>query len=1054
MRTHRVLKLMGRGFPFRWVLPGLLVLLVVSSTPVFAQSTATLQGTVTDPSGAVVPNAKIVVRNQGTGVGWNSETGGSGNFQVPSLPVGTYSIEVRAQGFQTRVIKDLRLEVGQTVVQNLQLEVGAISQEVVVSGTTPLVETATVTVGHVIDQHTVQDIPLNGRHFVDLGLLIPGSVTPPQNGFLTAPLRGQGSFQFNTAGNREDTVNYTINGINLNDMVQNQITFQPSINTVQEFKVNNSTFSAEYGRNSGAIALIATRSGANAFHGEAFEFVRNDNLDARNFFAKDIGAFHRNQFGGAIGGPIRRNKSFFFFTYEGLRQRQGITLNSGVLSGAQRASVTDPGIQKLVALLPTANATDAKGAPRFFGSAVAPVNIDQWTGDVNHTFTENERLHAYYAIQRDKRQEPVLQGNTIPNFGDTRQARRQIFTLNENHTFGPGLVNEARLGFNRIHITFTPNAQLNPTDFGIDSGISGPIGLPQIAVGGIGLNFGGPAGFPQGRGDLTAVLSDTATWLRGKHSLKIGGEFRRFYNNNFNGDTGALTFPDVKNFISGNATVFSITLGDRASSVSTTGAGIFVQDHFQWRRNLTLELGLRYDANTRPTEKHNRFVVFDPSTASLVRVGSGIGEVYDTNNKDFQPRLGFVWDPFKSGKTSVRGAYAILFEQPVTNMVIGLTANPPLATPVAFTGPGTVSIGNALTAAKAGGLAPSTVEHGFVNAYNQSWNLNIQREITSTFGVMVGYFGSKGTHLRISRNINQIASGVRPFPKLSATGPILPGSTLGNIATIDSGSNSNYNALWVAANKRLSHGLQFNASYTRSKSIDNNSLSSQGVVVQDSFGIRNDRGLSDFDARNRFVINWLYELPFRGRRLTEGWQLSSIIQAQGGNPVTILAGNPLAIPGTKIGGANIASFTGLGTIRPDLVGSIAMPRTATQWFVNSVCDPRGPGGCLAGTVFALPVSLVGGASVFHFGGLGRNTIIGPRFYNADFSILKNTRISEQTQIQFRAEFFDIFNHANFGQPGRVAQVGSTVFGVITNTRFPTGDSGSSRQIQFALKLIF
>jgi hypothetical protein len=942
--------------------------------------------------------------------------------------------------------------VSQTIVRNFQLKVGGGSETVTISGAdAPVIEQATVTVGQVINQKAVQEIPLNGRHFVELGLLIPGSVTPPQNGFLTAPLRGQGSFAFNTAGQREDTVNFMINGINLNDMVQNQITFQPSINTVQEFKVDNSTFSAEYGRNSGAIVNIATRSGTNEFHGELFEFLRNDALDARNFFdGAEPPPFKRNQFGGAIGGPIRHDRTFFFFSYEGLRQRQGLTLNSGVLSDQQRGQATDPVVRKLIEMLPHANSAVLVGGvlqPRFVGSGTAPVNLDQWTGDVNHILGKADRLHAYYAIQRDRRGEPTLQGNTVPGFGDTRKSRRQIFTLNETHLFGPNTVNEARFGFNRIHITFTPNLLLNPANLGINNGINEPIGIPQITVGGIGLNFGGPAGFPQGRGDTTAVVSDTLSHLRGRHSFKFGGEFRKFFNNNFSRNIGSFGFASVADFLAGRANSFNVTLGDVSSSIATGAVGFFAQDNLKWRPNLTLELGLRVDAFISPAERFDRFVNFNAGTGALERV-SDDNKIYH-NTSTLQPRIGFAWDPFGDGKTSVRGAYAIMADQPVTNLVTGTASNPPLATPLTFNG--AIRLDNAIAVARAAGLAPSAVDPEFDNAYVQSYNLNLQREITPSLGVMIGYFGSKGTHLRISRNLNQLRNGARPFPTISASSSILPGAAVGNIAQVTSGANSSYNALWVTANKRFSRGLQFNASYTWSKSIDYNSLSSQGVVVQNSNNIRGDRGLSDFDARHRFVANAIYELPFKGNRLVEGWQISTITQLQSGNPINILAGNPLAIPGTTIGALNIASFTGVATIRPDLIAPVQVIGKPTQWFSNVVCDPRDPRGCPAGAVFALPV---GPGNVFHFGSLGRNVIIGPDFKNVDFSVLKNTRITEDVRLQFRAEIFDVFNHANFGQPGRVAQVGSTSFGVITNTRFPTGDSGSSRQVQLALKLVF
>jgi hypothetical protein len=419
-----------------------------------------------------------------------------------------------------------------------------------------------------------------------------------------------------------------------------------------------------------------------------------------------------------------------------------------------------------------------------------------------------------------------------------------------------------------------------------------------------------------------------------------------------------------------------------------------------------------------PSERYDRFVAFDPRTVSLVRIGSGRDLIYKQNNKNFQPRLGFAWDPFGDGKTSVRAAYAILVDQPVTNVVTPTASNPPLATPLTFTG--AIRFDNAATVAGLAGLAPASVDSDFDNAYVQSWNLNLQREITPGLGLTVGYFGSKGTHLRISRNINQPINGVRPFANLSASSPIRPNAPLLNITEISSGANSSYNALWVTANKRLARGLQFNASYTFSKSIDYNSLNSQGVVVQNSYDPRNDRGLSDFDARHRFVINALYELPFSGNRLVEGWQLSSIVQLQSGNPVNLVTG--------------INTFTGVNnTLRPDLVGTITILEDPGRWFDTSA--------------FVAPTT-----PTTHFGSLGRNVVIGPGFQNVDFSVLKKTNITESLRAEFRAEIFDLFNHANFGQPGRI--VGTTNFGVITNTRFPTGDSGSSRQVQFALKLIF
>jgi len=1013
----------------------MLVAALLATSSALAQSTATLQGTVTDAKGAVLPNATVVVRSRSTSAERTTQTDTDGNYQIAALPVGVYTVEVRVQGFKTQVADQVTLEVAKTAVQNFQMDVGAISEQVLVSSDVPVIETATTSVGTVINQRTVQEIPLNGRHFVDLGLLIPGSVTPPQNGFLTAPLRGQGSFAFNTAGNREDTVNFMINGVNLNDMVQNQITFQPSINTVQEFKVDNSTFSAEYGRNSGAIVNIATRSGGNEYHGELFEFLRNDALDARNFFDARKPPFHRNQFGLNVGGPVHlphfgeggsglsyngKNRTFFFFSYEGLRQRQGLTLTSNVLTDAQRAAAVNATTLKLLPLIPRATSVDTviiNGVPtlvgRFAGSATAPVNIDQATGDVSHQFNNNDRIHGYYAFQRDFRGEPNLQGNTLPGFGDTRQSHRQIFTLNETHIFGPNLTNEARLGFNRINITFTPNLQVNPLDFNINEGISQPLGLPQISITGFNFNIGGPAGFPQGRSDTTVVLSDTLNYLRGSHSFKFGGEARRFYNNNFTLDTGQFAFPNVNSFLTGTANSFSLTIGDRSSAIIQDSYGAYAMDNFKVRPNVTLELGLRYDWNKTPTERYDRFVVFDPATRTLVRVGSGFDDVYQQNNKNFQPRLGVAWDPFNDGKTSVRAAYAVLADEPVTNVVTPVTSNPPLADPRTFSG--AITFQNAATVAAAAGLAPNNVDPDFHNPYVQSWNLNIQREVARDLAITIGYFGNKGTHLRISRNINQPLNGVRPFLRLASTGA--PGPLLNNIVQIEGTANSSYNALWLTANKRLSRGFQFNASYTFSKSIDYNSLNSQGVIVQNSYDLRNSRGLSDYDARHRLVFSGIYEAPFHGNQFVEGWQLGAIVQSQSGNPVNIVVNN--------------TTFTGINnTLRPDVTGPIQILGTPNRWFDIAP--------------FVVPVG--------HFGSLGRNVVIGPGFNNTDFSVIKRTKLTERQLIEFRWEVFDLFNHANFGQPGRV--VGTANFGQITNTRFATGDSGSSRQMQFALKYKF
>jgi hypothetical protein len=981
-----------------------------------AASYSKLTGRVVDPANRPAPGVQIVVRNIATLAERVVTTDSHGFYEVPALPAGIYSIQVRAQGFRPYTLEAVTIEVARVLVQNIRLELGDASQEITVHASSSFIDAATTSVGHVIDARSVQEIPLNGRHFLDLALLVPGSVTP-SNGFGTTPVRGLGTFAINTAGNREETVNYMVNGITLNDLIFSEILYQPSISAIQEFKIDNSTFSAEYGGSSGAIVNVATRSGGNAYHGELFDFLRNNKLDARNFFTFTSSApppFKRNQFGANLGGPIARGRTFFFGSYEALRQSQKVDLNSLVLSDAERASVTNSVVARLVELIPRANLIDSSGTPRFVGSATAPVTNDQWGLDVSHMIGPNDRLHGYYSYNLTETIEPALRGNTIPGFGYIQLPRRQLFSLNETHVFGPDRINEVRFGVNRISSTTRPRAAYNPADFGIRNGVNQPIGLPQIAVAGGALNFGGPSVFPSGRGDVTFVAGDTFSYLRGRHSLRIGGEYRQFLNNNFRLGTGMFNFVSVDAFIADNANSFSQTLGSQSSSLAQGAFGLFVQDNFKWRPNLTFELGLRYDWNLTPDERFGRFIVFDPSSSSLERLDQAGERIYRQNNRNVQPRVGFAWDPFGDGKTAVRAAYAVQVDQPMTNVVTAAAANPPIAIPLAVTG--SIRFENAIDLARAAGLAPATVDRRFGNAVMQSWNFNVQRQLVSGFGAMAGYFGSKGSRLILRRNINQPIDGVRPYPAVSQSSAILPGTPLGNITQAEGAGNSNYSALWVSASKPLTRGLQVNVSYVWSKSLDYNSQSTQGVVVQNSYNLRADRALSDFDTRHRLAVSALYTLPFRGHRLIDSWQLGVVFQAQCGNPVNIVTGNS-----TVTGVAN--------TLRPDVTGPIAILGSVDRWFDTSAFQ-------------AVP----------RFGSLGRNPIAGPGFHNADVSIVKVTAIGDRIRLHFRVELFDVFNHANFAQPGNV--VGTPGFGRITSTRFPTGESGSSRQAQLGVKVTF
>jgi len=1039
---------------------------LLAAAPALAQSTATLQGTVTDAQSAVMPGVSITIHNTATNQDRSVVTDAAGAYVAAALAPGSYEITAHIEGFQDQK-RQLDLGPAQTVALNLKLTVGALAENVTVTGASPLIDTATVSVGQVMAEKAVQEIPLNGRHFVDLGPLMPGGSTSPQNAGLSAPLRGQGSFSFMSAGNRETSVNMMVNGINLNDLSNSQVTFQPSINTVSEFKVDNSTFSAEYGRNSGAIVNVATRSGSNQLHGEAFDFYRDQKFDSRNYFnpaSLDASGnetpqskFNRKQFGFNLGGPVAKNRSFFFGSYEGLRHEQGVDLNSGTLTNAQRAAVTDPVAKNLLAYIPVAN--DLTGT-RAIGSPLAPVTIDQYTIDSRNNLRDNDDLHLYYAFQRDSRIESNAQGQTVAGYSDTRGGHRQIMTANETHVFSQALVNEVRAGYNRISINFDPNTLVDTNAIGINVGqTTMPIALPDITISGPGLRFGGPGGFPSGREVTTVAIGDTATYLRGNHIIKFGGEYRHVKHYNFNQDPGAFTYPSVAAFQQGFGSQFSITLGTRAYNALVNAVGGFIQDSISLGSNLKLDVGLRYDYLPSPTEQDNKLVTFDPATVSLMQIGTNGFTQVTKNGSDFQPRLGVIWNPTGNGKTVVRGAYAVMVNQSNTGYFTGETGNPPIVSPFSGQAAGTaasnIKLDTAVTQAGAAALAPSFTDPNFLPGRMQTWNANVEREFGGT-GVMVGYFGSHGDRQRIPINLNQFTTAggtVRPYVRLSASSPILPGTTLGNITDSTSLGWSDYKGLWVTANRRMSHGLQLQGSYTLSKSTDTNSYDGT-LTAQNNLDLGDSVGPSDFDVRHRFSVNATYELPFHGNRLKDGWQLVVVEQAQTGNPFNIVT--------------NIATITGTATVRPDLIGALPSINphpnndsngfpVSYQWFdgQTTVCDPRiaapAAGSCNASSVFALPYSAAG---VAHFGSLGRNVMYGPGFGNTDFSIIKNLALQGSARVQFRVEIFNLFNQANFGQPGRTATVGSTSFGIISNTRFPTGDSGSSRQVQFAAKFLF
>jgi Carboxypeptidase regulatory-like domain/TonB dependent receptor len=1058
-----------KGTPkFLNVLFGFVVLLMVSVTA-FAQSTATLSGVVTDPTGAVVPGAEVTVHSLATGLDRQLVTDSAGLYVAPSLVPGDYQVQVKASGFSQYTVQKVTLDVDQRVTINIPLALSTAGETVQVESTASQIETQTMTVGQVIDKNTVQELPLNGRHFLDLTVLTPGGVVAPTAGSLTGTSRGLGANSFITAGNREDSVNFQINGINLNDISQNQITFQPSINTTSEFKINNSTFSAEYGRSSGSIVNVSTRSGTDKFHGEVFDYFRNEALDARNYFNRNFnpttglpiaglpGAkapLKRNNFGAAVGGPIWKDHTFFFASYEGLRQQQGILQNSTVFTPAQQAQMAAnaaafPAAAALAKLVPLPNSGN-----NYVAFTPGPVQIDQFTGDVLQQLGQKDSLHGFYAFQKDVRTEPALQGDTIPGFGDHRNAHRQVLTLNETHIFSPSLVNEARLGFNRISIAFNPANLTDPTSVHIGDGLSGPVGIPQILVSDIGLTFGGPSGFPQGRSDTLGVFSDTATKLNGRHTIKFGGEFRRYLAASFGLSIGAITYVSTaNNFMKDTATVFSVTPTSVSSRVYSSSVGAFVQDNFKLTPRVTLEYGLRFEWNGSPVEGANRFIFFNPTAVTLTKAGTnGQGRAAYAQNYNFEPRVGFAWDAFGSGKTVVRGGYGYLTDAPVSGSGGGLASNPPNSSAVSYNGTA-IPVGNLYGSAAASGFTVSSINPNFKNAYIESFNLNVQQALPYGLVGSIGYYGSVGRHLLIRTNQNQATGPVgapHPFTKLAANSPVLPGLAIAsNISEVNSIGTSNYNAMWAVLTKNLSHGLSLNMNYNWSKSMDINSLGSQGGLnLQDSNNPSGNYGLSDFDTRNHFAGTAIYALPFKANRFVSGYQFSTIVQYQTGNPVNILASS--------------SGYNGLtGVVRPNVVGPLTRQKSQgaianVSYFPQSLVCPIGPTLAVpSGCSLQIQATQAVGATSPTYTGIGniqRNAGIGPGFADLDLSAEKDTKLFEALTFKLRVDAFDIFNHPNFGQPSGNTQ--SATFGQISSTRFATSDGGSSRQLQLSAKFLF
>ena len=1066
----------------------------------------TIVGTITDPGGAAVTGAGVSIRNVGTGVTRNTTSSEDGVYVAPNLIPGTYEITVTLTGFATAVIQNVGLLAGERRELNVSMKIGQVSDKVNVVGTEISdVELASSEVRGVMDSHTVNELPLNGRDWTSLTLLEPGVAQVRTQKALGVgndrPNRGLGT-DITIGGNRPQGNNYQLDGVSINDYSSGSPGSVTGgvlgVDAVQEFSVITSNAPADYGKTSGGVINAASRSGTNAFHGSAYEFIRNSKLDTRNFFdtAKNssgdliVPPFKRNQFGGTAGGPIFKDRTFFFADYEGLRQSLSQTSNITVPSANAHNGILTTGnvtVSPLVApflpLFPLPQTTNGDiGTYSFVAKQIT--NEDFATGRLDHKISASDNMFVTFLWDQGTQQNPdsynfKLIGN---------QSSRNTLGIEESHIINPTLVNTARFGFNRnVVIAFTTLSAINPaasdTSLGFNPGL--PVGI--ITVG------SGVTQFPGGLGGISAYkyhfnsyqFYDDVFWTRNKHSLKMGFYAERIQDNQFTqgaSPNGFYTFGSLSSFLQDTPTTFQTLLGSSHTprDIRQSIFGGYIQDDYKIKPRLTLNLGLRYEMATVPTEVHNELSTLINFTD--ISATAHLGSPYFSNPtfRNFAPRVGFAWDPTGSGKTSVRGAFGIydVLPLPYQFELLTLLSQPfTEGSSVSLTGqPNTFPTGgyNAAVAQGGTGLRNAFVEQNPHRSYVEQWTLNVQHEVVRNFTVTAAYVGSHGVHLPFHADeINDVQPTLSPvgylWPGPGVTGTRLFPNLTGQVSTNQWSTSSTYHGLNLSAIKRLSHGLQFQGSYTFSKSLDDGSSGIAGDTFGNSvsslplFDPRLRHGPSDFDVRHVGAINaiWLVPNPTGWsevpKYMASGWQIGGIYTVTSGLPFTpVIGGDPLGLKGAdiyafpnRVPGCDPinSNFKSQGLHYINL-GCFTLPVAPISMAAE--CKP------FAGAAVAPPAGDVYCANLL--GNSSRNSVYGPHLQDFDFSLFKNNpvpRISDTFNIQFRWEVFNLFNHANFNPPAPAARQIFATSGATNNAGVLTSPTITfSRQMQFSLKFIW
>jgi hypothetical protein len=1088
---------------------GLMLVLYLAGVLRAQSPDATVTGLITDASKLVILDAKVTLINMSTGVRYEGWTNKTGSYYVTHLLPGTYRMEVEKPGFKTVIKPEIALHVQDVLEVNFEMVLGSVLQSVTVEGEAPTVQLATSSISAVVNSTTVRELPLNGRDWTQLATLQPGvtAVTTQAPTGTNAP-RGNRGFgnQLTISGTRPQLNNYRLDGVSIVDYANGApgsvLGVALGVDAIAEFSVLTANYSAEYGRTSGGVINAITKSGANTFHGDAYEFIRNSALDARNFFdGASIPPFRRNQFGGSVGGPIQKDKTFFFADYEGLRQFLGETQVDNVLSQDARNGIihntdgttctigvvspgcalknsagtvgVDPLVKPYLAFWPLPNAgLLGTGNTGHFDVATNDVSSENFvTARIDRKFSEKDSVFGTWFYDSGLDDTP----DALDNIFIHNSTHRVMFSVEETHVFSPSLVNSLRGGFNRVTSDVTQALQaINP--LATDKSLGFFPGLPAggIAVPGL-TSFTGGVGGLEGSGNAWNSFQayDDAFLTKGAHSLKFGFAFERVQHYRLNeSGNGGFKFGTLTDFLTNvplNANG-TFTQGSLDRRLQQNIFGGYLQDDWRLRPNWTLNLGLRYEAASVPTEDHNKLSNLPTFTSPTPRLGSPLFN--NPTLRNFEPRVGFSWDPFRDGKTAVRGAFGMFDVLPLTyEFFLAEGTLAPFVQAFSIVNPGQGSFpANAFVGDTGVNIPPSSkrsasIEFNPHRNYVMIWNLNVQRQLTSSTTVLVGYVGNHGVHM-----LNRADEVNLVLPTATAQGYLWP-SPIGSGTVINPAvgftvgeywsGDAFYDALEVGVTKRMSHGFQVQGSYTWGKNIDTGSSSGVGDAFTNSisslfwFCKSCRRGLSDFNIAQTLVVNYLWEVPTPndwtgiGSHVLGGWELGGIVTAETGVPITpLIGGDPL----------------GLNDHDP-----FAYPNRLTGPGCGSDVNPGNPNNYIKLNCFALPMaspsiaasctpfSAVPGSCSNLLGNAGRNTVVGPGLVNFDFALFKNNyirRISESFNVQFRAELFNIFNRANFGTPVH----NSTLFDQNGN---PVGGAGAidhtsttAREIQFALKLIW